>query len=125
MPAERTSSAVIELPEEVLSRREERTRARRLMPFVYVHCPAGHVLRMPAEAIAQGRECFCPHCRKVFTPSFESVERALYRLDIGTRSATPLPPILADVHSRRRRMLPAGLRIALRRGWRRLRRAFD
>jgi hypothetical protein len=92
------------------------------MPFAYVRCPHDHILRMPAESIAQGRECFCPHCRAAFRPDEATAERARYHLEVGTRARSPIPPILAATQTSRRTLLPAGLRIAMRRAWRRLRR---
>jgi len=122
-----SSSAIIELPPQLFlrrSREEARRHSKRITPFVFVSCPERHILRMPAESIAAGRECFCPHCRRRFTPKEETAERARYHLDVGTRARSPLPPILADVHNSRRSYVPVGLRIFMRRTWRRLARLF-
>jgi hypothetical protein len=120
-----SSSAIIELPPSVFlkrAREEARRSPKRIMPFAYVRCPQDHILRMPAASIAQGRECFCPHCRSAFQPAEESIERARYHLEIGTRARSPLPPILAGSQSCGRTLLPAGLKIAARRTWRRMKR---
>jgi hypothetical protein len=121
------SSSVIDLPPAASARSVPRRGARvpkRIMPFVYVHCPDGHVLRMSAEAISDGRECFCPHCRKAFRPLRTEVRRAGEHLDVGTRAKSPLPPIMAGATTARRTILPATWRIAARRAWRRLLRLF-
>jgi hypothetical protein len=94
------------------------------MPFIYVHCPEEHVLRMSAEAISGGRECFCPHCRRTFRPGREEVERAEEHLDIGTRARSPLPSIMAGTYSTGRTIVPLSWRTVLRRAWRRLLRLF-
>ncbi len=122
-----SSSAIIELPPQVFlkrSREEAKRNSRRVMPFVFVSCPQRHILRMPAESIAAGRECFCPHCRERFTPAKETAERARYHLDIGTRARSPLPPILAGARHSRRSYVPVGLKIFARRAWRRLQKLF-
>jgi outer membrane protein assembly factor BamB len=70
-----------------------------LLPEVELTCPCGKSLTALAELVADGREVYCPHCRKAFAPAGkpgESVASSSGEPQANARAALPVATFAAD-----------------------------
>jgi hypothetical protein len=65
------------------SERDSRREPTRIVPMTEVHCPRGHVMKVPAEFAADGRTFYCRECGGVFTPGTNTVDLAVKEITVG------------------------------------------
>ena len=65
------------------SERDSRREPKKIVPMIEVHCPGGHVMKVPAEFAADGRTFYCRECAGVFTPGTNTVDIAVKEITVG------------------------------------------
>jgi hypothetical protein len=132
MTNKRPSSRRLHGPEEDVAKRFPALAGRLnlVVPTVGVKCPAGHEMKLPAQYAVEGREFYCPHCRRSYRISSMAIEAARRKARVWPRARKPVPPVMDALYRKAPdggeanyvpdRWRPAARRI-LRRSWRALR----
>ncbi len=91
-----------------------------ILPTVSVCCPAGHPMKLPAQYAGEGREFYCPRCKRSYHLSAMVMRAARRRAVITPPTRKPAPREMDALYTDS--CVPDRLRPALRRLWRLMRR---